>query len=176
MNERDEYPEGWLNGEEIALLREYASGQHRVLEVGTWRGRSAFVLAEVCGTLWCVDPHGDHPAGPSWGPFLTEMVRRDAKNIIPIRATFEEADELMLLPELVDFVFIDGDHSLDAVRHDLEVALLELLAPTIAVHDFEEKSYPGVTQAVTEFCEKHGWHIIDRTEHLVILEAEASNG
>ena len=52
-------------------------------------------------------------------------------------------------------LFIDGDHSYQAVRADLEV-WYDHLAPgaTILFHDHDETS-PGVMQAVAEFVDTH---------------------
>jgi len=52
---------------------------------------------------------------------------------------------------LVDMVFVDGDHSYEGVKGDVE-AWLALVKPggIIAFHDFLHSLYPGVTQAVGE--------------------------
>lgn len=52
---------------------------------------------------------------------------------------------------LIEFVFIDADHSYDAVRRDI-AAWLSKIRPggVIGGHDYCKNSFPGVVQAVDE--------------------------
>ena len=55
----------------------------------------------------------------------------------------------MLDPGLIfDFVHIDGEHSEDAIKHDLTESLIRLAnGGFIAIDDFMNRSFPGVTSA-----------------------------
>jgi len=61
-------------------------------------------------------------------------------------------------PASLDLVFIDGDHSYEAVRADIK-AWLPTLKPSgvLAGHDFY-KPFPGVIQAVTE---AFSWELLE---------------
>ncbi len=52
-----------------------------------------------------------------------------------------------------DFVFIDADHSYEACTRDME-AWWPVTETLFCGHDYGKPEF-GVTQAVTEFCEKH---------------------
>ena len=66
-----------------------------------------------------------------------------------------------------DMVYLDGDHSYEGVKKDIEVAF-QKVKPNgwLMGHDYEmnmtkaKKSYQfGVKQAVDEFCVKHGFSV-----------------
>lgn len=69
----------------------------------------------------------------------------------------ESAKAARLFPKdvsLADFVFIDADHSYEACLRDME-AWWPVTKTLFCGHDYGKPEL-GVTQAVTEFCEKHG--------------------
>jgi len=155
-------PEGWLTEPEAATLRRHAKG--RCLEVGTAYGRSASVLAPLVDTLWCVDPHDTFD---TWGEFLRWLTEADVRNVIPIRAKFEDATGL--LPSGFDFAFIDGCHKYESVRSDLTRAAMG--CPLIALHDFGYVAYPGVRQAVEEFLAANPkWSMVDQGGMIAVLK------
>lgn len=63
---------------------------------------------------------------------------------------------LALLPDdYLDFVYIDGDHSYQGAKMDLELARNKVRSGGyICGHDYTSK-FPGVIQAVDEFCCAH---------------------
>jgi predicted O-methyltransferase YrrM len=53
----------------------------------------------------------------------------------------------------LDFVYIDGDHSYDAVKKDLQIYYYRVKhGGMVAGHDF---NHQDVARAVTEFCARH---------------------
>ncbi len=60
----------------------------------------------------------------------------------------------------LDFVFIDADHSYEAVRADIR-AWLPKLKPggLLCGHDYLHPKCPGVAMAVDEAVAEHGWHL-----------------
>ena len=71
---------------------------------------------------------------------------------VPISAEFEN--------ESLDLVFIDGDHSYEGCKADIEAWLPKLRSGgVLAGHDYGHKRFPGVKQAVDEMgqvCEIYG--------------------
>jgi hypothetical protein len=56
----------------------------------------------------------------------------------------------------LDAVYIDADHSYEAVKQDLKLSLQKVgKNGFIMGHDYEENEFPGVVQAVDEFCEQN---------------------
>ena len=68
---------------------------------------------------------------------------------IIVRASTDEA--LSLVPRKFDFVFIDADHSYEAVKRDIKRWRKRVRRGGIlAGHDYKRSSHPGVTRAVNE--------------------------
>lgn len=130
---------GWLRDEDVLKLYELgrlAAGP--VLEVGSYHGKSAVVLASAiraaggAGPLVSVDIDPDALAGARRGV----RDRGLADLVVFVRGTLQAL--FRAYPELrPGFVFVDGDHSLAGVRRDLET--LEAILPTGALvlfHDY----------------------------------------
>jgi len=53
-----------------------------------------------------------------------------------------------------DLIYIDGDHSYEGVKSDLSVSFLKTKnGGLICGHDYTSDKFPGVVQAVNEFCQ-----------------------
>jgi predicted O-methyltransferase YrrM len=146
-------PEGWITEAERIALMKYASRSTKILEFGSWRGKStvAMALANPDALVVSVDPH-DTMGGqlmPSWSSFLASIANRDIKNIAVFRMLSTDFWTLGL--EGFDMVFIDADHSYEAVKADIGIAM-DLVADgaVFAFHDYKEASYPGVQKAIEE--------------------------
>lgn len=142
-----------LTARETAKLRDLAEGGV-VLEIGSAYGYSAIQCAEA-GARWvlAVDPH----AGENLGSYETMRenvsARRVEDRVTIWRTTSRKAFEC--LPDgMFDLVFVDGDHSEDAVAHDIREAW-RVLKPGgwLACHDRGEDSCPGVQRAID------AWHV-----------------
>ncbi len=114
----------------------------QILEVGTFRGKSLAMWADY-GHVMCVDiwPEG-------MGVFLGNM--RVMGLWSPRDYLAYQGDSRTVLPELVrdgfafDVVYIDGDHSYEGCKSDLEWGR-DLVRPGgILCGDDLEDSYPGV--------------------------------
>ena len=133
---------------EADALARLAEGR-TVLEVGSAYGYSAVVMALAGARVTAVDPHAWLPA--SYEVMLANLAAYGvAGRVEVIRAPSQQ-----VLPRLAGeraafgLVFIDGDHSAQAARHDIRWAL-QLLDPggTVAVHDYLEACCcPGVREA-----------------------------
>ena len=119
-----------------------------VLEVGSAFGYSAVAMALAGGRVLAVDPH-------QWLNSHGVMLANLAAYAVSGRVEIRVGDSRQALPELVaqgqlfDLVWIDGDHEAPVVAHDVEWAR-KLLRPagTLAVHDYDEDTCPGVRQAL----------------------------
>lgn len=134
---------------EAAELGRLAEGRE-VLEVGSAFGYSAVVMALTGARVTAVDPH-------TWLPESFEVMTGNLGAYgVSDRVTVVRGPSQAVLPRLADMgarfglVFIDGDHSAEAARHDIRWGL-QLLDPggTLAVHDYlEDCCCPGVREAV----------------------------
>ena len=65
----------------------------------------------------------------------------------------------------LDAVYIDADHSYEAVKQDLNLSFRKVNKDGFIMgHDYEENEFPGVVQAVDEFCEQNGLRICLRSQ------------
>lgn len=140
-----------------------------VLEIGAYEGASALVWSCAIeehlggkGSVLCVDPWEpyweDAKHSKDWEQVELalangEAFRRFAHNITlaPVliswmRAPFAEA-EARLGDSLYDIVYVDGDHSLDAVGIDIALGRRHLKPGGIICGDNFQHEYPGVMHA-----------------------------
>lgn len=152
---------GWMSERELIWLAERARECERIVEFGSYLGRSTRALADNCiGKVWAVDPwNGDYfaesgklvnqvdsySAFPHFKVYLYDHIAADS--VIPIR----NFSSNFKLDEKVDMVFIDGDHRYFEVVKDINKAI-ELLKPNglLCGHDYGFDGWPGVRKAVDE--------------------------
>lgn len=169
---------GWMGEMELAWLIEQASTRRRVIEIGSWKGRSMKALAlSVLEIAYAVDHwmEGSPPDEPR------RMVDHDYREVVArgsgtIKAEFlsnlsqeiadgkcvptglSSAQSIPKLKELlagrkVDMIFIDGDHEYAEVKRDIELyrPLLEE-GGLLCGHDYP---WPGVWKAAKDLVPKH---------------------
>lgn len=125
------------------LMEKYGPFNHAI-EIGTFRGVSTAILSEYCMHIDCVDIV-DQPERKSYWDFL------EVKNAKYHLAT-DNADKCRIVSELIadnniDFVFVDGDHSYESARQDIDLCDS---VKTVLVHDYSHTHFPGVVKAVDE--------------------------
>lgn len=120
-----------LSEDEAHCLQQLAR-EGFVLEIGSWTGFSAYRMAFSAARVDCVDPYTD-PGGPPSGEFLKNTSMYDNIYLHIGRS----ADIVPLFNPIFDLVFIDGDHSYEGCRLDLELALAKVkFGGVIALHDY----------------------------------------
>jgi predicted O-methyltransferase YrrM len=123
-------PFAQLPTELLAFLRLVAGrSPQRILEIGTARGGTAFLLTRAAAddaTLICVDL----PAGPFGGVVIPNRQRLWASFALPGQAVHllerdshdpDTAERVAQLVGWLDVLLIDGDHSYDGVKRDFEM-------------------------------------------------------
>jgi hypothetical protein len=76
--------------------------------------------------------------------------------------------EMHLKSEKIDVVYIDADHSYECVKNDLYMSLKIMNKNGyICGHDYSDKMFPGVTDAVNEFCKENDFKIHILTDDLL---------
>src|SRR5688572_4210344 len=128
--------EGWLTHEQAARLSARATAlgpDARLVEIGSYRGRSAIVLALSAppGTdVVAIDPHAGNDRGPQQIAGTADEGERDnaafranleragvADRVRHLRLASQEA--LDALPGEVDLLYVDGAHRYRPARDDL---------------------------------------------------------
>ncbi|MGA9135610.1 MAG: class I SAM-dependent methyltransferase [Candidatus Sulfotelmatobacter sp.] len=130
----------------LPRLKNAARG--RVMEIGVRRGVSTSALLagleEHGGHLWSVDLDSCpvvFSGHPQWTFFRADSIKHAAA----LQA---------LMPEAIDILLVDGDHSYEGALSDL----LSFGPRTrrILVHDTDAPDFPGVRRAVEDFVGRYG--------------------
>lgn len=162
----DKWPYDWVSTRGLAPYIKRLGDDVVGIEIGTCRAESTAFLLEKCPNIqriFTVDPY---KAYDDWnGEITQETVDRFMKiakaNLKPykdrvrmIRETSNEATN-NFTGTLVDFIFVDGDHSYEQTLADCEAYYPFLKEGGLFCgHDYS--SIEAVARAVTDFREKHG--------------------
>lgn len=170
-------PEGWLSEGEAKLLWDWATSLPApvILEVGCYKGRSTCLLAQVPrSTVFSVDPFSGFDSDDLSGErtksiWHSNIESRGFLNVhqyeIPIEK-FQEGSWIFYGPKRVDFAYLDGDHTAEGTRRQIEAAL-EFEAKVIAIHDVNDS---GEGAAIKEVALRllGPWNV--RVERLAIWD------
>jgi len=126
---------GWQTDVDLMalyLVARYGPGKGKIVEIGTWQGKSTCVLAKGAKDgrrekVYTIDHHKGSPEhheagvmpieGTTLLRFRNHMKAFNFEDyVIPIISTSEEAAKKWKEP--IRFLFIDGDHSYPAVKQD----------------------------------------------------------
>jgi len=139
------------------------------IEVGVWKGHSISYLAELLINrknikIYAVDLFddtylldyyglkGSPQEGHLWEIYNYNLKLKNVRHIIQdIKMLSWEAAK-KFKDNSVDFVFIDADHSYEAVKKDISAWWPKIKkGGIISGHDYKQEAYPGVEKAVIEF-------------------------
>lgn len=150
--------DGWMDEIELNWLAEQAAKCQKIVEVGSWLGRSTTVLAEnTSGLVFAVDTWLGAPEIPQEliGPpgWLFAEFKKNTKGlpVIPVQMLSVQAAGLFKRAGIcdLDMIFIDASHDYVSVKADI-LAWQPLLKTggILCGHDYS--TYVGVRQAVDE--------------------------
>lgn len=143
------------------------------IEIGSYLGASSCYIAagltHINGSLVCIDTWENETMPEGEKNTFQEFQKNTlgvSQQIITIRKRSEEINQNDL-NNLVDFVFIDGDHSYEAVKADFELVQNWLAEDgIIAFHDFSNSDYEGVSRVVGEAIASGEWLLLGKVETL----------
>lgn len=161
----DPLTQGWFNhGDRIlALVEQYRPKV--CVELGSWQGASAIPVARAIrrwrGTMTCVDTWGGQIVETHGTPWMLLHCVRNliasgvSGNVRLIPTTSQDAAAWWTDP--IDWLYIDADHSYEAVRDDLRAWVPHVKPGGIILgDDYGHHSFPGVKRAWDEFEQTHG--------------------
>jgi predicted O-methyltransferase YrrM len=128
------------NAQELQTLARYAKGARFALEIGSYQGVSAAVIAQnlaADGTLCCVDPWplNRRVTNPVHSIFLRHLERTNTTRRIRVVRDFS-ANATQQMPPAVDFAFIDGDHSWNGIETDWRIVSPRMMdGGVVCLHD-----------------------------------------
>lgn len=155
---------GWTSQKELEWLATQASTRTNILEIGSWMGRSAIAMStNTKGIIVAIDTwEGTLEDGhrtllenlpQNW--LRDEFLRNTMgiPNITSIQGKSIDVSKNFLAPAF-DMIFIDGDHSYEAVKADIQTWKPLLKSGGLFCgHDFDG-GRPGVVKAVRELIPK----------------------
>lgn len=152
MNDFPHEQRALLLDEEQMLLFSLVWGlkPEKILEIGTGYGGGASVIASALrrnrkGFLWSIDPDPQPEAVQAFDHL------RDCAKLVKAASP----QGIGGIGERFDFVFIDGDHSYEGVKADIEGVLPHLALNAYLL--FHDVNYPPVTQAVEWALNKYAF-------------------
>ncbi len=155
---------GWFTDVEAEVYRSLVGAIRSgvVVEVGVWKGRSIAAILDVCranrNRLYAIDMSKPDLRDPGYHEAavrdISEVFRRNlllmghASTVEIIREDSARASACFL-DHSVDLVFLDADHSYEAVAKDLRAWIPKVARRGVLCgHDYASR--PGVRRAVDE--------------------------
>lgn len=149
--------QGWMTDAELAWLAEQGASAKRIVEVGSWKGRSTRALGAGGACIIAIDTWTGVPGDDetnsrfysdgeqAYAEFLSNVA---GLNVTPARTTSKYGPGY--LSGQFDLIFIDADHRYEAVRNDI-LAYRPFVRPggLLCGHDYHNDCR-GVVQAVDE--------------------------
>jgi len=167
---------------ERVTLKEYLPGKKRIVEIGVFEGFTTRLLAEASdtdATVYGVDPFFSGRVGISWGRKITETynhthIKNGKLKLIPTLST--EVGEQV--PDKIDYVFIDGDHSLRVFTEDWTYWSVRVrTGGIIALHDTlhgpgqsSEREFGSHKYFRSHIQHDERFDIVDRQDSLSVLK------
>ena len=135
------------------------------IEIGVGNGTNALVICKNLSIkkLYCVDPYCcDSKENVSIERYNIKNKNEAVKKLRGFDVDFLECysfDAVDLLPDGLDFVYIDGCHSYDGVKRDIALYYPKVrVGGVLGGHDFNKLHF-NVNQAVVEFADRYGLEI-----------------
>jgi predicted O-methyltransferase YrrM len=104
---------------ELEMLLRYSRDAGTICEIGCYEGRTSVALARSTGgNVYSIDPFFRGRLGICYTEWIAKLNRRrnGAQNLVYIRGLSQDVGRRFDLP--IDFLFIDADHSYEAVKMD----------------------------------------------------------
>ena len=170
----------YTSSRELRALYEIASSCSKdavALEIGSHLGASSCYIAaglsKVNGHLFCVDswqnetmPEGEQNTFSDFRKNIHGL----REYITPVRKMSNDVSNKDVKVPL-NLVFIDGDHSYEAVKSDFELVQKWIAKDgIIAFHDFSNSDYEGVTRVVGEALASVDWKLAGYVDTLVWIK------
>ena len=168
-------------------LRRHAANKRRLVEIGVWHGVTTTCLREVMapdGVLIAVDPYPRGRLGVSLQQIISkrEVGRLTRGTVRWVRTTGAEAAQRHAVhkAEPIDFIFIDGDHSYDAIAADW-YGWSPLVGPrgVVALHDSRSGAGRNLDDAGSAVFTREvilqdpRFAVIDEVDTLTVLQRTA---
>jgi len=157
-----------------------------VVEIGSWQGRSSTFLARAVkesknGNFYAIDHFGGNVGKESFYEVdgtlnglkdnfnhnISKFGLSDVVHLLDMRNT-EAAKQLE--ENTIRFLFIDGDHTKEGVRRDIELFFPRLIKGSIVVFDDYFEGFPGLVEAVDELLAQYTFDKVFYHRHTLVMQ------
>lgn len=170
--------------EQNALLK-YLKSAKQIVEIGVFEGYNTREFARYSpkdAIIYAIDPFFKGSLGFSYGKIIAMNEWRRCK--LSSKIVIVEGlswDKYKSIPDNLDFLFIDGDHSFQGVQRDFELYKDKInLNGVIAFHDaclFDQgwtTNEWGPVRFVNEVVRSNNeWKIVEETDSIVFIKKTA---
>jgi predicted O-methyltransferase YrrM len=168
---------------EQECIARFAAGGKVVVEIGVWHGVNTRRLRQVMaedGSLYAIDPFPKGRFGIQWEKQIahSEVARVKNGTVLWVEQCSEQAVRPFReqLGPVIDFIFIDGDHSFRGLETDWTLwSPLVRVGGSVALHDsrpFHDRTSEnvGATRYTQEFIVKDSrFKVVDEVDSLTVL-------
>jgi len=147
-----------VSAEQFNAIADAMPPTGRLLEVGTFHGATAAMLADMfpSATIISIDNFS--------GATAENYIKNRRPNMHLIIGTAGHLAKSGYTAKF-DVIFIDAMHKYPDCLDDLRnTAPLLVPGGVIFAHDYDKKRYPGVVQSIDEFCAESGFSIVNLTD------------
>jgi predicted O-methyltransferase YrrM len=145
---------GWMGLKELTFLAEQAQGHSKIVELGSYKGKSTRALADNTeGFVLAID-NWQGPTTVNFSPnergVIFSQFYLNCEDLMGEKLFYLTADHMgeIEIDFVPDMVFIDGNHDYLNVKHDIEQWMGKLAkGGLLCGHDAD---YPGVERALKE--------------------------
>lgn len=179
--------EGWLSDAQGCALFQAAAatrGNGLIVEIGSWKGRSTAWLAagaRLAGArVYAIDPHTgsrEDPDADTLAEFRANLAYAGVSDVVET-LVMTSTEAARALPGPVELLFIDGDHSYEAVRRDVELWLPRLIEGAVVMfHDVGTAGYSGPRRVFRQaICWNEGFDSVARVGSMAVARRTRRRG
>lgn len=107
---------------ERECLKKYSKGKKNLIEIGVFEGATTRTLAaqlDKSARLYAIDPFLTGRLGVCWGRIVAKQEIKKSSHAQQVSLIEKYSHEALAdIPAAPDFMFIDGDHSLEGIKRD----------------------------------------------------------
>ena len=157
-----------------------------VVEIGSWQGRSTIFLATAVkesgnGDFYAIDHFkGNKGKEDSYAVngnldnlkdnFNQNIANFGLSNIVNLLDMINTEAAKYLEEKTIRFLFIDGDHTKNGVKKDIDLFFPRLKKGSIVVFDDYFEGFPGLIEAIDELFEEYSFDRIFYHEHTLVVK------
>jgi predicted O-methyltransferase YrrM len=166
---------------ERELLAKAVTDAKRIVEIGIFEGvnTATFALnAPSDAKVYAIDPFFKGALGFNYGKFIafSEWKKQGIQQKVVVVQGLSW-DVHTQVPDELDFVFVDGDHSYEGVKKDFDTYATKLKSGgIIALHDarlfsngWTRPDWGPVELVNKHIRNSHDWEIVDEIDSLVLI-------